>query len=101
MKPTAILINTSRGPVIDQTALFEALKSGQIGGAGLDVLEIEPVPPEEPLLKLDNVVFTPHIGSASKATRDKMAVMAAENLIAGLERRRLPHCVNPEVYPRS
>jgi glyoxylate reductase len=101
MKPTAILINTARGSVIDQKALCEALKLGQIGGAGLDVTEIEPIPQDDPLLKLDNVVFTPHIGSASKATRSRMAIMAAENLIAGLQGLRLPHCVNPKVYSRS
>ncbi len=100
MKPTAILINTARGAVVDQKALYAALVSKQIGGAGLDVAEVEPIPADGPLLQLENVVFTPHIGSASKATRDRMAVMAAENLIAGLEGRRLPNCVNPEVYGR-
>jgi glyoxylate reductase len=100
MKPTAILINTSRGMVIDQAALYEALKSGRIAGAGLDVMEKEPLPQNDPLLTLDNIVFTPHIGSASVATRNKMAIMAAENLIAGLRGQRLPHCVNPEVYTK-
>ena len=98
MKPTAILINTARGQIIDQQALYEALKSGKIRGAGLDVIEIEPIPPDDPILKLDNVVFSPHVGSATKATRDRMAKLAAENLIAGLAGQRLPYCVNPEVF---
>jgi glyoxylate reductase len=98
MKPTAVLINTARGAVVDQKALYEALKSGKIGGAGLDVMDPEPIPLDDPLLKLENVVFTPHIGSASKATRDRMAIMVAENLLAGLEGKRLPNCVNPDVY---
>lgn len=94
MKPTAILINTSRGPVVDQRALYEALRDGVIAGAGLDVFEVEPVPLDEPLLQLENVVVLPHIGSASVATRTKMAVIAAENLIAGLKGEPLPHPVN-------
>jgi glyoxylate reductase len=101
MKPTAILINTARGQIVDQRALYEALKSGKIKGAGLDVFNKEPIPPDDPLLKLENIVFTPHIGSATKTTRDRMAVLAVENLIAGLEGNRLPHCVNPEVYKPS
>lgn len=98
MKPTAILINTARGQMVDQKALYEALKSGKIRGAALDVAEIEPIPPDDPILKLDNVVFSPHVGSATKATRDRMAKLAVENLIAGLNRQRVPYCVNPEVY---
>ena len=98
MKSNAILINTARGQVVDQNALYEALKAGQIAGAGLDVMETEPIPADDPLLTLENVVFTPHIGSATKATRNRMAMLAAENLIAGLQGRRLPHCINPEVY---
>jgi glyoxylate reductase len=97
MKPTAIFINTSRGPVVDQAALYEALKSRTIAAAGLDVYEIEPLPLDDPLLTLDNAVLLPHIGSASIATRTKMAVLAAENLVAGLEGRPLPNPVNPEV----
>lgn len=95
MKPTAILINTARGGVVDQAALAEALREGRIGAAGLDVFETEPLPLDSPLLGLDNVVLLPHIGSASIATRTRMAVLAAENLVAGLEGRPLPHCVNP------
>ncbi len=98
MKSTSILINTARGAVVDQAALYEALAAGKIAGAGLDVFEKEPLPPNDPLLTLDNVVFTPHTGSATVATRSKMAVMAAENLIAGIKGERLPHCVNPEIY---
>ena len=98
MKPTAILINTSRGPVVDQPALYRALKDGLIAGAALDVTDPEPIPPDEPLLALDNVIIVPHIGSATVQTREKMAVLAAENLLAGLRGERLPNCVNGEVY---
>lgn len=98
MKPTAILINTSRGPIVDPQALYEALKSGQIAACGLDVTEPEPIPRDDPLLTLDNCVIVPHIASASIATRTKMATMAAENLIAGLKGEMPPHPVNPEVF---
>ncbi|MFC1956484.1 2-hydroxyacid dehydrogenase, partial [Chloroflexota bacterium] len=96
MKTTAILINTSRGPVVDQKALCEALKSGQIASAAIDVAEVEPMPMDDPLLTLDNIVITPHIASSTDATRAKMAAKAAENLVAGVKGERLPHCVNPE-----
>ncbi len=98
MKPTAVLINTARGPVADQAALYEALRDRRIFAAALDVTDPEPIPADSPLLTLDNCLITPHIASASVATRDKMARMAAENLLAGLRGERLPHCVNPEVY---
>ncbi len=98
MKPGAILINTARGPVIDPQALYQALKERRIAAAAIDVTEPEPIPMDSPLLELDNLLITPHIASASQATRDKMACMAAENLIAGLKGERLPYCVNPEVY---
>ncbi len=98
MKPSAVLVNTSRGPVVDQDALYAALRSGQIFAAALDVTDPEPLPMDSPLLTLDNCLIVPHIASASRSTREKMAVMAAENLLAGLEGERLPHCVNPEVY---
>jgi glyoxylate reductase len=94
MKPTAMLINTARGPIVDQKALYEALVAGTIAAAGIDVFEVEPVPLSEPLLTLPNVVALPHIGSASIATRTKMAVLAAENLVAGLRGEPLPHQVN-------
>ena len=95
--PDGYLINSSRGPVVDERALYEALKNGTIRGAGLDVTEEEPIAPDNPLLELDNVVVVPHIGSASRETRGKMAVMAAENVIAGLRGEPLPNCANPEV----
>jgi glyoxylate reductase len=98
MKPTAVFINTSRGPVVDQKALYEALKSGQIFAAALDVTEVEPISSDDPLLTLDNVIITPHIASASVATREKMALMAADNLLAGLRGKLPPNCVNPEVF---
>lgn len=98
MKPNAVLINTARGPIVDLEALYAVLKDRRIFAAALDVTEPEPLPMDSPLLTLDNLVLAPHIASASKTTRDKMAKMAAENLIAGLKGERLPNCVNPEVY---
>jgi glyoxylate reductase len=97
MKSSAIFINTARGPVADNVALAEALRSGIIACAALDVTEPEPLPANSPLVGLDNVILAPHIASASRATRDKMAVMAANNLIAGLKGDPLPTCVNPQV----
>jgi glyoxylate reductase len=97
MKPTAFLINTSRGPLVDEEALLEALKNKRIAGCGLDVYEHEPrLTPG--LAEMSNAVLLPHVGSATLETRSKMAVMAAENLIAALRGVRPPHCVNPEVY---
>ena len=98
MKSSAVLINTSRGPVVDLDALYEALKAHRIFAAGLDVTEPEPLPADSPLLTLDNLIIAPHIASASKTTRDKMSWMAAQNLIAGLKGELLPNCVNPQVY---
>jgi glyoxylate reductase len=98
MKPTAALINTSRGPVVDADALYEALAAGRIAYAALDVTEPEPLPADHKLLTLPNCLVVPHIASASWATRTRMAVMAAENLLAGLQGQRLPNCVNPKVY---
>ncbi|MBT9149105.1 MAG: Glyoxylate/hydroxypyruvate reductase B [Dehalococcoidia bacterium] len=87
--------------MVDQKALYEALKSGQIFAAGLDVTEPEPIPMDDPLLTLDNVVIAPHIASASVTTRTRMASMAAANLIAGLRGEMPPQCVNPEVVSRK
>ncbi len=96
MKPTAILVNTARGPVVDQRALYRALKERRIAAAGLDVAEEEPIPLDDPLLTLDNVTITPHVGSASVATRAKMAAMAVENVLATLRGERPPNCLNPQ-----
>jgi glyoxylate reductase len=98
MKPTAILVNTARGPVVDSMALVDALKDGTIAAAALDVTDPEPLPADHPLVQLDNCLVVPHIASASRATRGKMAAMAAANLLAGLRGERLPTPVNPEVY---
>jgi phosphoglycerate dehydrogenase-like enzyme len=98
MKSSAILINTARGPAVDPGALYKALKEGEIAYAALDVTEPEPISMDDPLLTLENCLVVPHIASSSLATRSRMAVMAAENLEAGLKGERLPHCVNPEVY---
>jgi len=100
MKRSGILINTSRGPVVDPAALYRALSSGTIAYAALDVTEPEPIKLDDPLLSLDNIIIAPHIASASYQTRDKMATMAAANLIAGLQGARLPNCVNPQVYDK-
>ena len=97
MRPTAILVNTSRGPVVDTAALVDALRAGTIAGAALDVTDPEPLPPDHPLLALDSCLVVPHIASATRATRDRMAVMAADNLLAGVRGQRLPTTVNPEV----
>jgi len=101
MKRNSILVNTARGTIVDNMALFKALKARRIRGAALDVTDPEPLPRDHPLLGLDNVLVTPHIGSASVATRSKMAELAVNNLLAGLEGKRLPNCVNPEVYVRN
>ena len=98
MKETAVLVNAARGPIVDPEALYKALKEGQIAYAALDVTEPEPIDMDNPLLELNNIIIVPHIGSASHATRGKMAEMAAQNLIAGLKGERLPNCVNPKVY---
>ena len=97
MKRTAVLVNTSRGPIVDNMALYDALRSGKIAYAALDVTEPEPIPADHPLLTLDNVIVVPHIASASVATRTKMGLMAADNLIAGLKGEMPPNPVNPEV----
>lgn len=98
MKPTAILINAARGPIVNTQALLEALETGQIRAAGLDVTNPEPLPPDHALYQLDNCLITPHIGSATHNTRKTMADIAIRNLIAGIDGLPLPFCVNPEVY---
>jgi len=98
MKPSAILVNASRGQVVDTDALTQALMENRIGAAALDVTDPEPLPPEHPLYALSNCLILSHIGSATNGTRCRMAEMACENLLAGLEGRQLPYCVNPEVY---
>lgn len=101
MKPSAILVNTSRGPVVATEALVLALKQGWIAGAALDVTDPEPLPPEHPLYSLPNCLIVPHIGSATWNTRQRMAERACENLLAGLAGKRLPYCANPEVYDQD
>jgi glyoxylate reductase len=101
MKRSCILVNTSRGPIVDNMALYEALRNKRIAYAALDVTEPEPLPPDHPLLTLDNVIVVPHIASASFTTRTKMGLMAAENLIAGLKGEMPPNPVNPDALKKS
>ncbi len=98
MRADAILVNTARGPLIAETALVDALRNRRLGGAALDVYEQEPVAADHPLLSLPNVVVAPHIGSATRGTRTRMAQLAVDNLLAGLRDEPMPHCANPEVY---
>jgi glyoxylate reductase len=98
MKPTAYLINTARGPIVDQVALERALREGWIGGAALDVTDPEPLPADHPLLTAPNLLVLPHVGSATHRTREAMAAISVDNLLAGLAGERMAHCVNPEVY---
>ncbi len=95
MKPTAVLVNTSRGPVVDQGALADALREGIIWAAALDVTDPEPIPMDDPLVGLDNCLIVPHIASATRATRGRMAAMAAANLLAGVRGEPLPTQVPP------
>jgi glyoxylate reductase len=95
MRPGAVLVNAARGGIVDEDALVAALSSGRLAGAALDVFESEPLDPGSPLVRAPNLVLSPHIGSASVETRTRMADLAVENLVAGLEGRRLPHCANP------
>ena len=97
MKPTAFLVNAARGPIVDALALYEALRDNVIAGAALDVTDPEPLPADDPLLTLDNCLVVPHVGSASIATRTRMATLAAENIAAFLSGRRPPTPVNPQV----
>lgn len=97
MKPTAVMVNTARGPIVDQKALVEALKSKRIAAAGLDVFIEEPIPPGDPLLSLDNVVLLPHIGSAALEMRRKMAVTVAEDVVRVLTGKQPTYLLNPRV----
>lgn len=98
MKPGSVLVNTARGGIVDEQALADALASGHLAAAGIDVFESEPVPPDNPLLTLPGVVVAPHIGSATTLTRAKMADMAVDNAISALRGQPMGHCANPEVY---
>jgi glyoxylate reductase len=98
MRPTAVLVNTARGPVVDTDALVDALRTGTIRAAALDVTDPEPLPADHPLVTMDSCIVVPHIASASLDTRGAMASMAAANLLAGVRGERLPTPVNPEVY---
>jgi lactate dehydrogenase-like 2-hydroxyacid dehydrogenase len=98
MRPTAYLVNTARGPVVDTDALVRALDAGQIAGAALDVTDPEPLPGDHPLLGVPNLLVVPHIASATHATRGRMAEIAVDNLLAGLAGDPMPFCVNPEVW---
>ena len=97
MKDDALLINTARGTLIDEPALVEELSKGRFF-AFLDVTDPEPMPSDHPLVGLPNCIIVPHIASATVTARDRMATMAAENLLAGLRGERLPYCINPKVY---
>ena len=98
MKPSAYLVNTARGPIVDSDALRTALAGGEIAGAALDVTDPEPLPADHPLLGAPNLTVIPHLGSATHATRERMADMAVDNLLAGLAGERMPDCANPEIY---
>jgi lactate dehydrogenase-like 2-hydroxyacid dehydrogenase len=95
MKSTSYLVNTARGPIVDTDALAQALHAGEVAGAALDVTDPEPLPADHPLLDAPNLLVVPHVGSATHATRERMADMAVENLLAGLEGRPMPHAVTP------
>ncbi len=100
MKPNVILINTARGQVIDQDALVAALRNGRLAGVALDVTDPEPLPLDSPLFALPNVIITPHIASASLATRSRMAEIAATNILAVLAGKEPPNPVNHPQHPR-
>jgi glyoxylate reductase len=101
MKPTAFLVNVARGSIVDPQALYMALRDGILAGAALDVTDPEPIPADDPLLTLDNCLIVPHVGSASIATRTRMATLAAENIVAFLSGRRPSTPVNPEVLEQQ
>ena len=94
MRPTAILVNTARGPIVDQQALAQALHEGTIAGAALDVTDPEPLPPDDPLLRAPNLIVAPHIGSATHEAREQMAELSVDNLLAALDGKPMPHQVN-------
>ncbi len=98
MRPSAYLVNTARGPIVDRAALERALRDGWIAGAALDVTDPEPLPFDDPLLEAPNLLVVPHLGSATHRTREAMAAIAVDNLLAGLAGSPMPHCVNPQVY---
>lgn len=98
MRQGSTLVNVSRGPLVDTSALVEALERGPLSAAGLDVTDPEPIPPDHPLVAMKNCLIVPHIGSASHRTRRAMAEIAVRNLVAGLEGQKLAFCANPEVY---
>ena len=98
MRRDAYLVNTARGPIVDTDALLQALEEGWIAGAALDVTDPEPLPAGHPLLSAPNLVVAPHLGSASHETREEMADIAVDNLLAGLRGEPMPHCANPEAY---
>ena len=100
MKKTAYFINAARGGIVETEALCEAVRDGRIAGCALDVTDPEPIPADHPLLGLPNVLITPHIGSATTETRNRMALLAAENLLLGIEKKPLKTCVNGEVNYR-
>jgi len=101
MRPGAILVNVARGGMVDTKALVEALRSGHLGGAGLDVTDPEPLPADHELLAMDNVVVTPHTASATVKARTAMADLAVDNLLAALDGQPMAHCANPEVYAQG
>lgn len=101
MKGTAVLVNTARGEIVDTAALVRALGEGWIAGAGLDVTDPEPLSADHPLLDLPNVVVTPHVGSATRRTREGMADLAVDNLLAALRGERMPRLANPDVTPSA
>jgi glyoxylate reductase len=100
MKETAYLVNTARGPIVDQAALRQALTEGWIAGAALDVTDPEPLPADDPLLGAPNLTIVPHIASATHRTREAMADIAVDNLLAALRGEPMPHCVNPQAASR-
>jgi phosphoglycerate dehydrogenase-like enzyme len=98
LKPGAILVNTSRGPIVDEAALVEALQSGHLGGAGLDVYDPEPPAPDNPLFQMDQVALTPHLASFTDEGRQRMGLTAAEDVLRILRGEKPLHLANPEVW---